>query len=206
MQPTYTAEAEAYREKIQAFLAEHMPAGWQGIGALTSDEAADFSEEWRRTLHEHGFLAPNWPKAYGGGGLTKLEQVILAGELERAGVPAGVVNDLFSIQMIGNTLLQWGTEEQKARFIPRILSGEDRWCQGYSEPNAGSDLGNIGTRAGLDGDEWVINGQKLWTSAGHRANWIFVLARTDPDAPSTRASRSCCARWTSRASRSDPSG
>jgi alkylation response protein AidB-like acyl-CoA dehydrogenase len=183
MQPTYTAEAEAYREKIRAFLAEHMPVGWQGIGALTSDEAGAFSEEWRRTLHEHGFLAPNWPKAYGGGGLTKLEQVILAGELELAGLPAGVVNDLFSIQMIGNTLLQWGTEEQKARFIPRILSGEDRWCQGYSEPDAGSDLGNIGTRAELDGDEWVINGQKLWTSAGHRANWIFVLARTDPDAP-----------------------
>ncbi len=85
--------------------------------------------------------------------------------------------------MIGNTLLDWGTDEQKRHFIPRILSGEDRWCQGYSEPNAGSDLGNIGTRAALDGDEWVINGQKIWTSAGHLANWIFVLCRTDADAP-----------------------
>ena len=85
--------------------------------------------------------------------------------------------------MVGNTILQWGTEEQKQHYLPRILSGEDLWCQGYSEPNAGSDLGNLGCRAVLDGDEWVINGQKIWTSAGHLANWIFVLARTDPDAP-----------------------
>ena len=85
--------------------------------------------------------------------------------------------------MVGNTILQWGTPEQKAHFIPRIINGEDVWCQGYSEPNAGSDLGGLGCRAELDGDEWVLNGQKIWTSAGHLANWIFVLARTDPDAP-----------------------
>ena len=109
--------------------------------------------------------------------------MILAEEFERAGVPSGIVNDVFSIGMIGNTLLDWGTDEQKRHFIPRILSGEDRWCQGYSEPGAGSDLGNLGTRAVLDGDEWVINGQKIWTSAGHLANWIFVLCRTDADAP-----------------------
>jgi len=181
--PTYSAEADAYREKIQAFLAEKLPANWTGIGALGPDEANAFSEAWRKTLHEHGYLAPNWPKEYGGGGLTALEQVILAEEFERAGVPSGIVNDVFSIQMIGNTLLDWGTDEQKRHFIPRILSGEDRWCQGYSEPNAGSDLANIGTRAVLDGDEWVINGQKIWTSAGHLANWIFVVCRTDPDAP-----------------------
>jgi alkylation response protein AidB-like acyl-CoA dehydrogenase len=93
---------------------------------------------------------------------------------------------VFSIGMIGNTLLQWGTEEQKREFLPKILSGEHRWCQGYSEPNAGSDLGNLGTRAVLDGDEWSINGQKIWTSAGHLANWIFVLCRTDADAPKHR--------------------
>ena len=109
--------------------------------------------------------------------------MILAEEFARAGVPAGGTNDVFSIQMVGNTILQWGTDEQKRHFIPRILSGEDIWCQGYSEPNAGSDLGNLGCRATLDGDEWVINGQKIWTSAGHLANWIFVLTRTDPDAP-----------------------
>src|SRR3954471_13262583 len=181
--PTYSAEADAYREKIQAFLAEKLPANWTGLGALGPDEANAFSEAWRKTLHEHGYLAPNWPKEYGGGGLTALEQVILAEEFERAGVPSGIVNDVFSIQMIGNTLLDWGTDEQKRHYIPRILSGEDRWCQGYSEPDAGSDLANVGTRAVLDGDEWVINGQKIWTSAGHLANHIFALCRTDPEAP-----------------------
>ena len=183
MQPTYSADAEAYREKIQAFLAEHLPPDWQGIGALPPEEARAFAEDWRKTLHDHGYLAPNWPKEYGGGGLSPLEQVILAEELERAGVPSGIVNDVFSIGMIGNTLLDWGTEQQKQFFIPRILSGEHRWCQGYSEPNAGSDLGNLGARAVLDGDEWVINGQKIWTSAAQFANWIFVLTRTAPDAP-----------------------
>jgi hypothetical protein len=98
-------------------------------------------------------------------------------------VPAGTGNDVFGIQMVGNTILQWGTDDQKAHFLPRILSGQDVWCQGYSEPNAGSDLANVGCRAELDGDEWVINGQKIWTSGGHVANWIFVLARTDPDLP-----------------------
>ncbi len=95
----------------------------------------------------------------------------------------GGPNDVFGIQMLGNTLLMWGTEEQKQHYLPRILSGDDTWCQGYSEPNAGSDLGNVGLRAELDGDEWVLNGQKIWTSAGHLADHIFTLARTDPDAP-----------------------
>ncbi|CAN5749750.1 acyl-CoA dehydrogenase family protein [soil metagenome] len=183
MDPTYSPEAEAHREKIQAFLAEALPAEWQGIGALDKEATAQFTSEWRRTLHERGLLAASWPKEYGGGGLSALEQVIMAEEFAKAGVPAGGPNDVFGIQMVGNTLLQWGTEEQKAHFIPRILSGEDVWCQGYSEPNAGSDLGNLGCRAVLDGDEWVINGQKTWTSAGHLANWIFVLGRTDPDVP-----------------------
>ncbi len=109
--------------------------------------------------------------------------MILVEEFYRAGVPTGTGNDVFGIQMVGNTILEWGTEEQKAHFLPRILSGQDIWCQGYSEPDAGSDLGNLGCRAVLDGDEWVIDGQKIWTSAGHVANWIFVLARTNPDAP-----------------------
>jgi alkylation response protein AidB-like acyl-CoA dehydrogenase len=112
-----------------------------------------------------------------------METVIVAEEFMKAGVPMGGANDVFGIQMVGNTIIEWGTEEQKRHFLPRILSGEDIWCQGYSEPNAGSDLGNLGCRATLDGDEWVINGQKIWTSAGHLANWIFVLTRTDPDVP-----------------------
>ncbi len=183
MDPTYPAEGQAYREKVRAFLAEHLPADWSGIGALPRTEVRAFAEEWRRTLHTAGLLAASWPTEYGGGGLSPLEQVVMAEEFAIAGVPMGTPNDVFSIQMVGNTLLQWGTPEQKAHFIPRILSGEDVWCQGYSEPNAGSDLGNLGCRATLDGDEWVIDGQKIWTSAGHLANWIFVLARTDPDAP-----------------------
>ena len=123
-----------------------------------------------------------WPAEYGGGGLSKLEQVVLAEELAKAGVPAGVPSDTFGLKMAGNTLLRWGTEAQKRHFLPRILSGEDRWCQGFSEPNAGSDLGSAATRAVLDGDEWVINGQKIWTSRAREASWIFLLARTDPDA------------------------
>jgi len=111
---------------------------------------------------------------------------VLAEEFARAGVPTGGPNDGFGIGMLGNTMLKWGTEEQKRHFLPRVLSGEDRWCQGYSEPAAGSDLGNLGCRAVLDGEEWVINGQKIWTSAGHLANHIFVLARTDPTAQKHR--------------------
>ena len=183
MDPNYPPEAEAYREKIRAFLGEHLPAGWKGIGALDHEGARSFTAAWRATLFENGLLAPSWPKEYGGGGLSPLEQVVVAEEFYRAGVPTGGTNDTFSIQMVGNTLLHWGTDEQKRHFLPRILSGADVWCQGYSEPGAGSDLGNLGTRAALDGDEWVINGQKIWTSAAHLANWIFVLARTDPDAP-----------------------
>jgi alkylation response protein AidB-like acyl-CoA dehydrogenase len=183
MDVRYPPEAETYREKVQAFLAEHLPADWKGIGALHHAEADAFTEEWRRTLYEHGYLAVSWPKEYGGQALSPLEQVVLAEELTKAGVPAGGPNDVFGIQMVGNTIIQWGTEEQKQHYLPRILSGEDRWCQGYSEPNAGSDLGNLGCRAELDGDEWVINGQKIWTSAGHLANHIFVLTRTDPTAP-----------------------
>jgi alkylation response protein AidB-like acyl-CoA dehydrogenase len=181
--PHYPPEAEAYRDKIRAFLGEYLPSGWRGIGALSEPDAATFAAEWRATLYANGLLAAAWPKEYGGGGLSALEQVILVEELYRAGVPSGLPNDTFGIQMVGNTLLRWGTDAQRRHFLPRILSGEDRWCQGYSEPNAGSDLANVGTRAVLDGDEWVINGQKVWTSVAHLANWIFVLTRTDPDAP-----------------------
>ncbi|MEM9746518.1 MAG: acyl-CoA dehydrogenase [Actinomycetota bacterium] len=183
MQPTYTAEAEAYREKVQAFLAEKLPSNWQGTGALEGEELDTFVAEWRQVLYEANYLAPGWPQEYGGGGLTATEQVILAEEFTRAGVPSGGPNDVFGIQMLGNTLLLFGTEEQKKYYLPRILSGEDTWCQGYSEPNAGSDLGNVGLKAELDGDEWILNGQKIWTSAGHLADHIFTLARTDPDAP-----------------------
>ena len=183
MQPYYTPEAEAYREKVQAFLAEKLPAKWGGMGQLEGDELEQFVTDWRKILFAAGYLAPGWPVEYGGGGLSALEQVIIAEEFAKAGVPTGGPNDVFGIQMLGNTLLQWGSEEQKRRYLPRILSGEDTWCQGYSEPNAGSDLSNLGLKAQLDGDQWILNGQKIWTSAGHLADHIFTLARTDPDAP-----------------------
>jgi alkylation response protein AidB-like acyl-CoA dehydrogenase len=183
MNPTYSAAAEEYREKVQAFLAEKLPPNWKGIGALTGDALEHFVTEWRATLFSSGYLAPGWPVEFGGGGLSELEQVIIAEEFARAGVPTGGHNDVFSIQMLGNTLLLFGTEEQKRYYLPRLLAGEDTWCQGYSEPNAGSDLSNVGLRAELDGDQWVLNGQKIWTSAGHLADHIFTLARTDPDAP-----------------------
>ena len=183
MNPTYSGAAEEYREKVQAFLAEKLPPNWKGIGALTGDALEHFITEWRATLFSSGYLAPGWPVEFGGGGLSELEQVIIAEEFARAGVPTGGHNDVFSIQMLGNTLLLFGTEEQKRHYLPRLLAGEDTWCQGYSEPNAGSDLSNVGLRAELDGDQWVLNGQKIWTSAGHLADHIFTLARTDPDAP-----------------------
>ena len=122
----------------------------------------------------------SWPKEYGGAGLSVIEQVVLAEEFARAGAPEPAENDRFGIELLGNTLIALGSEDQKRHFLPRILSGEDRWCQGFSEPEAGSDLASVRTRAVLDGDEWVVNGQKIWTSAGPTANWIFVL---DPHGP-----------------------
>jgi alkylation response protein AidB-like acyl-CoA dehydrogenase len=180
---SYPADAESFRSEVQAVLAEELPSGWRGIGAIADyAEAASFAAEWRSTLHRRGLLGVTWPVEYGGRGLSKLHQVVLVEELAKAGLTFGQHTDLFGIKMLGSTLLAWGTEEQKALFLPRILSGEDRWCQGYSEPGAGSDLAALSTRAELLGDEWVINGQKVWTSEAHKANWIFLLVRTDPAA------------------------
>jgi alkylation response protein AidB-like acyl-CoA dehydrogenase len=183
MDPRYNAEAEQYRAQVQAFLAEHLPPGWQGLGALGSEARGRFIKEWRQVLADNDLLAVAWPKEYGGAGLSLIERTVLAEEFARAGAPTGGDNDLFSMTLLGHTVLHWGTEEQKKHFLPRIISGEHVWCQGYSEPNSGSDLASLATRAVRDGDEWVINGQKIWTSGGHQANWIFVLCRTDPDAP-----------------------
>ncbi|MFN0090564.1 MAG: acyl-CoA dehydrogenase family protein [Acidimicrobiales bacterium] len=182
MDPRYSPEAEAFRATIKAFLAEHLPAGWAGVGALEPAEREAFTDSWRKLIHEHGLLAVAWPREYGGAGLSLIERLVVAEEFVKAGVPQGNENDIFSIGMIGNTLIEMGNEEQKREFLPKILSGEHVWCQGYSEPGSGSDLASLGTRAVLDGEEWVINGQKIWTSQGHRANWIFLLCRTEPEA------------------------
>ena len=187
MDPRHHAEAELFRKRIRAFLDDNLPEGWHGIGAIADrDEADAFVASWRSTLAANGLLGVAWPTEYGGAGLSKLEQVVLVEELARAGVPAMGYNDTFGIKMLGGTLLRWGTEDQKRYFLPRILSGEDRWCQGFSEPGSGSDLASLSTRAVLDGDRWVIDGQKLWTSRAREANRMFLLARTDPAAPKHR--------------------
>ncbi|MFI5081317.1 MAG: acyl-CoA dehydrogenase family protein, partial [Streptosporangiales bacterium] len=183
MDVSYPAEVEAFRAEVRAVLAEELPPGWQGIGAIADREDAErFAAWWRQALYRRGLLGITWPREYGGRGLSRLHQVVLVEELARSGVPYGEHTDLFGIKMLGSTLLRWGTPEQKARFLPRILSGADRWCQGFSEPDAGSDLASLAARAALDGAEWVIDGQKIWTSVAHRASWIFLLARTDPRA------------------------
>ncbi|MFF3850768.1 acyl-CoA dehydrogenase family protein [Streptomyces sp. NPDC002328] len=182
MDISYPPETEAFRTEVRAFLAESLPPGWKGIGALDEESAWAFARDWRRLLAKHGYLSLAWPEEYGGRGLSKLHQVVLMEELALAGVPFGLPQDTFGVKMLANTLLRWGTEEQKTRFLPRILSGEDTWCQGYSEPDAGSDLASLKTRAARHGDEWVIDGQKVWTSGAHHSDWIFVLARTNRDA------------------------
>lgn len=183
MDADYPPEALAFRDQIRTFLAEHLPAEWSGAGALPPAEREELAHRWRKVLADRGLVAVSWPKEYGGGGLSPIEQVVLAEEFVRAGAPERAENDLLGIDLLGNSLIALGTDEQKRYFLPRILSGEDRWCQGFSEPEAGSDLASVRTSAVLDGDEWVINGQKIWTSAGASANWIFVLARTDPAMP-----------------------
>jgi alkylation response protein AidB-like acyl-CoA dehydrogenase len=180
---SYPERAEHFRADVRAFLAANLPPGWRGLGALAPGERHDFERAWRATLAENNLLAVSWPTAYGGAGLSAIEQVVRSEEFERAGAPTGTENDGFGIELLGNTLLVAGTEEQKRYFLPRILSGEHVWCQGYSEPDAGSDLAGVRTRAVLDGEGWLINGQKIWTSAGATANWIFVIARTDPGVP-----------------------
>ncbi|HMC39672.1 MAG TPA: acyl-CoA dehydrogenase family protein [Acidimicrobiales bacterium] len=186
MDPRFSPAAESFRAEVRRFLADHLPPGWKGIGAMPREEALDFTERWRAKLYEHGLLGLSWPKEYGGGGRSKVEQVVLVEEFARAGVPAMGPNDTFSVKMVGGVLLEWGTEDQKQTFLPRILSGEDRWCQGYSEPDAGSDLAGLRTTARKEGDWWVLEGQKVWQTRAREANWIFALARTDPDAAKHR--------------------
>lgn len=180
MDITYPKEAEEYRTSLRALLESNLPDGWTGIGSLPDAEQKEFLRTWRKVLYDNGLLAVSLPREYGGGGLSDLEQVVLNEELMRLGVPEGTENDTLGIKLLCNTLAVLGTEEQKEYFIPRTLTGEIVWCQGYSEPEAGSDLAGMRTRAVLDGDEWVINGQKTWTSAGSSANWIFAICRTDP--------------------------
>ncbi|MCW2830451.1 MAG: putative Acyl-CoA dehydrogenase [Aeromicrobium sp.] len=174
---------EQFREKVRTILMDRLPPSWEGIGRVPADQQSTFRDAWRAHLHAHGLLAVQWPAAYGGSGMSPAEQVIVAEECTRVGVPQGGLNDNFGIQMLGSTLLKFGTEDQKHQLLPAILSGEQKWCQGFSEPDAGSDLAGLRTSAVLDGDEWVIEGQKIWTSYAHLASHIFVLCRTSSTGP-----------------------
>ncbi len=180
MDLTYPHEAEDFRTEIRAWLHDNLPDGWFDANfEMTPDERTAFNAEWPRKLFEGGWICATWPSEYGGKGLTTMQGVALAEEFANAKAP--MRGDFFGDTLVGPTLLQWGTEEQKKEFLPGILQGTTRWCQGFSEPNSGSDLASIATTAVLDGDEWVINGQKVWTTQGHHADYCFLLTRTDPD-------------------------
>jgi alkylation response protein AidB-like acyl-CoA dehydrogenase len=163
------------------FIGDHLPPDWKGLGALDARQREQFAAAWKTTLNDNGLMAVTWPTQFGGSELALADRVALSEEQMRAGVSLWDVSVEVSMNLIGRTILEVGTPEQKARFLPRILDGSERWCQGFSEPNSGSDLASLATRAVRDGDEWVISGSKIWTSGAQESEWIFVLARTDPD-------------------------
>ena len=188
---TFTPEQEAFRAHLRTWLERNKAE----VFGRDSDPLADREEdgdsrwqkmlEWHRRLYSAGYAALHWPKEWGGGGAGLVEQVVYQDEVLRLGLPLYGANQL-ALDRIGFTLMAFGTEEQKRRFLPKMLTAEEIWCQGYSEPGAGSDLAGLQTRAVIDGDDFVINGQKVWTSLAHRAHWQVLLVRTDPDAPKHR--------------------
>jgi len=181
MELSYPADAEEFRQEIRTWLETNLPKGWGQPGfEMSAEERKAFNETWPSKLFEGGWICATWPTEYGGKGLTTMQGVVLSEEFARMKAPLRA--DFFGDTLVGPTLLQWGTEEQKKEFLPNILNGKTRWCQGFSEPNSGSDLASLKTTAVLDGDEWVINGQKVWTTGGHHADYCFLLTRTDPDA------------------------
>jgi alkylation response protein AidB-like acyl-CoA dehydrogenase len=177
---------DKFRADTRAWLAQNCPAGARGPGQIPTGstkikiEDAD-TRQWLQVMAERGWTAPMWPKAYGGGGLTKEEYIVLIEEMRRIEARTPLMG--MGTSMIGPTLLELGTEEQKRRHIPPIVRGEVGWCQGYSEPGAGSDLASLRTRAEDRGDHFLINGQKIWTSGAQYADWMFALVRTNPDVP-----------------------
>jgi alkylation response protein AidB-like acyl-CoA dehydrogenase len=182
----FSAEDEAFRAEVRDWLGDRLTgefAEGRGLGGPGREhEGFDVRRAWERVLGEAGWIGLGWPKEHGGRGATLMQQVIFAEEYSRAEAPARVNH--IGEHLLGPTLMAFGTEDQQARFLPSILRGEELWCQGYSEPNAGSDLANVQTRAVLDGEEWVVTGQKVWTSLAHWADWCFVVARTGgPDKP-----------------------
>jgi alkylation response protein AidB-like acyl-CoA dehydrogenase len=183
MDLSYTSEELAFRREVRAWLRANVPARqrderpmeWSDPRRLAAAKA------WQRKVHGAGYLALAWPREYGGQAADLMRQTIVNDEMVRARAP-GLIG-LMGIQMVGPTLIQHGTEEQRRRYLPKILTADEIWCQGYSEPGAGSDLAALRTRADLVGDTFVVNGQKVWTSNAQFADWMFCLVRTDPDAP-----------------------
>ena len=174
----------AFRRELRGWLEHHLPAGWlAGRRDIPHEEKAryEFYRDWQRTLHRGGWLAPEWPVEHGGRGASSREQMIYTEELARVDAPR--ILDNVGLGIVGPSLIDVGTPEQQRRLLPGILSGDEMWSLGFSEPNAGSDLAALRTRAWRDGDEWVIEGQKVWSSRAHLARWCLLLARTDAQAP-----------------------
>jgi acyl-CoA dehydrogenase len=183
------AYLETFRAETRAWLEANCPAECRGPldneedrvwGGRNPTFKTPAHKQWMDVMAARGWTAPQWPTEYGGGGLDREQAKVLASEMRR--IDAQMPLSSFGIWMLGPALLQFGTEEQKKRFLPEIVRGEIRWCQGYSEPGAGSDLAAVQTRAEDRGDHWIINGSKIWTSYADKADWIFCLIRTDPEA------------------------
>ncbi len=188
---SYSPSEEAFRKEVRDWLAENMkelPDWWNRTDIpgpeVDSDEYHQFGIWWHRKLNDAGFIGITWPKQYGGRGLTIMEETVLYEEIAKLRAPGP--SNIMGISWVGPSILRHGTEEQKRRFLPKILTCEEWWCTLYSEPGAGSDMASVQTRAVEDGDDFVVNGQKVWTSGGHRADWAVLLARTDPNVPKHR--------------------
>jgi alkylation response protein AidB-like acyl-CoA dehydrogenase len=185
MDLSFSPDQERFRQRVQQFLRDNLPSGWgKGGGRPPGMSQIDFLKDWQRRLNDNGLLGMAWPKEYGGQGASQVEMAIFNEEVARFRAP-GPLNVL-GMSMAGPTIITHGTDEQKRRYLPKILNCEEIWCQGFSEPNAGSDLASLKTRAELKGDEFIINGQKVWTTLGHIADMCMLLVRTDPDAPKHR--------------------
>ena len=178
MRVSYSKEEESFRNEVRSWLKDNLPDNIkdQTMGGSTLDPPLMI--KWHRTLHDKGWIAPEFPKELGGAGFNETEQFIFDYEYGLSGAPR-VKTKFMSVGMLGPLLLQFGTEEQKKQFIPDMLSGKTIWCQGFSEPNAGSDLASLNLKAEIDGDDLILNGQKTWTSIADYADWMFMLVRTD---------------------------
>ena len=183
-----TAERAEFRSEMRSWLRTVLPAGWMEALESGDDEAfgrarGNFDPfKWMRTIGASGYAAPMWPAEYGGMSRPPWAQQVVREELAAWRLPTFGIN-LLGLGLAGPTLIEHGTDEQKARYLPKILTGEEVWCQLFSEPGSGSDLASLATRAVRDGDEWVVNGQKVWTSLAHAARWGMLVARTDPEVP-----------------------